>query len=784
MKHHVRLAVFFSVLGLVSFAHAAEFARVAYDDAGITDKEPHLVSGSDWRFANPGTSSEAVRTAAFGECVEFGYSGLNPKAQYKVKLRFFSDGPREEHIKAGDVVVLKSVTLESGKTTECEVEIPPSTYASGELRLAIEKISGPNAVVSEIEVYSTDAAQLHAIPLPEPVLPVLTPRPLAAPLELGGKWKFSPSVPAGFEKNAPHDDWADIQVPGEWVMQGFKVQPNTSAAYFRTFRLSSKPAGQRFKLRFSAVYSLCRAWLNGVEIGGHEGGFVPFEFDVTDAIKAGLNSLAVNVQSESLMDKLSCGSQYACHPLGGINRKVQLFSVPEVHVSDLKIGTSFDQTFHHATLTARLALRNQSGRVSSGSATVTIVPVANSAKVDVAPVVVEWVGLTPGETRDKAVKIAIENPAKWDNEHPCLYKLVIAARDSAGNAEIVEETFGFRQIEIRGKQVFINGRPIKIHGVCRHEVHPLLGRALSPEWWKRDAELFREGNCNFIRTSHYPPAEEFLDQCDRLGLFVELEAPLCWVGHGASDYFKGAPSDEAIFQRLAQANLAAVQGYPNHPSVIMRSMANESAWSTLFARVHKAVRKADPTRPCTFHDQCWGGYNNGGSKQMPIAIIHYPGLEGPAMCAHESRPVDFGEYCHLESYNRRELATDPGLRDFWGQGLDLMWGKMRTSPGCFGGSIWAAIDDTFFLPSGETVGYGTWGPIDGWRRPKPEFWHVKKAYSPLRIRTTCEPIPAANQPLRLEVENRHDFTDLRELRFEWKLGERSGTAMTSCATRR
>ena len=229
-------------------------------------------------------------------------------------------------------------------------------------------------------------------------------------------------------------------------------------------------------------------------------------------------------------------------------------------------------------------------------------------------------------------------------------------------------------------------------------MHPLLGRALNPELWKKDAEIFREGNCNFIRTSHYPPAEEFLDQCDRLGLFVELEAPLCWVGHGASDYFKGAPSGEAIFQRLAQANLETVQGYPNHPSVIMRSMANESAWSTLFARVHKAIRKADPTRPCTFHDQCWGGDNNGGSKQMPIAVIHYPGLDGPAMCAHESRPVHFGEYCHLESYNRRELATDPGLRDLWGQGLDLMWGKMRTAPGCFGGSIWSAIDDTFFLP--------------------------------------------------------------------------------------
>ena len=208
-------------------------------------------------------------------------------------------------------------------------------------------------------------------------------------------------------------------------MQGFKVQPNTSAAYFRTFTVPSKPAGQRFKLRFAAVYSLCRVWLNGVEVGRHEGGFVPFEFDVTDAIKAGPNSLAVSVQSESLMDKLSCGSQYACHPLGGISRKVQLFSVPDVHVSDLKIETTFDRTFHDATLTAKLAIRNQSDRTSSGSATVTIVPVGDSAKVDVAPAMVKWSGLAPGETWNKAVNIAVKNPAKWDNEHPRLYKLVV-----------------------------------------------------------------------------------------------------------------------------------------------------------------------------------------------------------------------------------------------------------------------------------------------------------------------------------------------------------------------
>ncbi len=394
-----RLAFLILAWVSISAARAADYVRVAYDDAGAAEAEPHLAGGSDWRFENPGTTAASLRTAAFGECVEFRYAGLNPKAAYKAKLRFFSDGPRRERIKAGGMVALDSVVLENGAVTEREFEIPSAAYADGKLILTVERVSGPNAAVSEIEILSTDPAALRAMPLPEPPLPVLTPRP-AAELDLSGTWKFTASAPAGFEKAAAHDAWSDIQVPGEWVMQGFKVEPNAAAAYFRTFELSSKPAGRRFKLRFSAVYSLCRAWLNGVEIGGHEGGFVPFEFDVTDAIKSGRNTLAVSVQSESLADKLSCGSQYASHPLGGITRKVQLFSVADIHLSDLKIETAFDKGFRNATLTAKMAIRNESSRVSSGAAKLAAVPIAASKAVEAAPVTIEWAGSAPRRNKN------------------------------------------------------------------------------------------------------------------------------------------------------------------------------------------------------------------------------------------------------------------------------------------------------------------------------------------------------------------------------------------------
>jgi hypothetical protein len=641
---------------------------------------------------------------------------------------------------------------------------------------------------------SITAAEKPGEVLPEITAPPLSMRPVsvagaaAIPVDLSGTWRFNPEPPADLATvTAPSaSGWKEIQVPGEWVMQGFQVKKDTPAAYFSTFSLATKPTGERYKIRFSAVYSLCRVWVNGSEVGGHEGGFVPFEFDVTDAIRAGVNTLAVSVQSESLLDKLSCGSQYASHPLGGITRKVQLFHVPDVHVSGLKIETTFDKSYRDATLTVRLLLRNQSNQTSQGSAVLTVVPNEGSAKLDLAPATVSWADLKPGESREETIRIPVAKPSRWDCEHPNLYTLNVQMKDAAGAKETVEEVFGFRQVEVRDRQVFVNGRPIKLHGACRHEVHPLLGRALTPELWKKDAELYREGNCNFIRTSHYPPAEEFIDACDRLGLFVELEAPLCWVAQGKESLDK-AFYTVPIVKGLALANLETVQGYPNHPAVIMRSLANESGWCPSFAKVHALVTKADPTRPATFHDQCYGKYNNCGSTEMPIANLHYPGMEdGPRWvekCAEQTRPVHFGEYCHLNSYNRLELVTDPGLRDIWGQGLERMWNKMRELPFCLGGSIWAAMDDTFFPPSGETLGYGTWGPLDGWRRPKPEFWNMKKVYSPVRISATTVPAPTAGQPVRLEVENRHDFTDLSELRFQWKLGDQSGVATASAAPR-
>ncbi len=612
--------------------------------------------------------------------------------------------------------------------------------------------------------------------------PVLTPVPVtvfgvATPsASICGTWRFSPAPPEGFER-AGFDDgrWAPIEVPGEWVMQGFTVAADTAAGYRRRFAVAADWAGKRIKLRFDAVYSNAVVWINGHKAGRHDGGFTAWELDVTDLVQPGKqNVIALAVKNESIADVLSSGTQYAAHQLGGITRKVTLFAVPKVNLRSLHATTTFDRQYRDAMLRVLLRIANQGKRDAEDIALRVALSGPDGAPVAIEPPRFKLARLKAGQTVAHTITIPVSAPAKWDCEHPNLYtlrsRLVVGTRP----VETVTRRFGFREVEIRGNEVFVNNRPVKLRGVCRHEVHPLRGRSLTPELWRKDAELFRDANVNYIRTSHYPPAEEFIEACDELGMFVEEEAPLCWIGHPAN-----STSDAWNFQlpkylsAIIRPTLEMIERDRSHPSVIIWSLANESAWRSHFVTSRRHAEAADPTRPLSFHDQCWGEANNFGSD-APIAVFHYPGAKGLARAAQAARPTLFGEYGHVNTYNREEVVTDPGIRDFWGKSFAAMWEKMFTNKGTLGGAIWSGIDEVFHLPSGKSVGYGDWGLIDGWRRPKPEYWHVKKTYSPVKILDRNLAAPAQGEPLRLKVANRHDFTNLSELRIEWAVGDDSG----------
>lgn len=781
----------FLCLGLQ--AQNKEMRRVATNDCGVTNTQAFLIKGDDYTLPDSFTGSKEAKTCNFGGTVIYAFDQMDIQADYRMEVVYLADNRREQRIVADGNEVQGPVVLEKGKEQRYMIDLPKKAYAYGQLVLVFEALKGDNAIVSELNLYSSNPAQLKPFGeerkkelvhtqaytvdttvCAEKVLPLYTIKPHQVAgvynpvLSLNGTWLFNEKPAARFyEQKQNGRDWKPIVVPGQWSMQGFKVDSAGFGGYQTTFTLPADWQGKQVKLRFDGVSCESVVYLNGKEIGSHMGGMTAFELDVTKGLKAGENLLALRVRSESLADMLGSLTQYAAHQLGGITRKVTLFAVPDIHLSDLRIVTELDDDYKDADLKVYLSVTNSSDEIQkdvSVRLSLSGLPVVLSRHIPEIAAGSSWSGWLTGK---------VVSPDKWDNEHPSLYTMKIEVGTSDKVVEQIEKRFGFREIRIQGNRLLVNGKAVKLRGVCRHEMHPLTGRVMNPALERKDVELYRDANCNFIRTSHYPPCEELLEVCDELGMFVEVEAPVCWIGHHANENWKVLNyRDPKYYPYVLQANMEMIQFYRNHPSIIFWSMANESYWNKEFAQVEVYMEKADPTRPFTFHDQAYGGFNNQGST-APIANIHYPGPNGYKVAAKSDRPMTYGEYCHLNVYNRSELVTDPGIRSDWALALAPTWDNMYKTPGVLGGSIWSGIDDIFQMPNGDAVGYGPWGPIDGWRRPKPEYWDMKKIYSPVRVTTGA--LSPANE-LVIDLENRYTYTNLDELRITWTYGEEKGTA--------
>lgn len=575
-------------------------------------------------------------------------------------------------------------------------------------------------------------------------------------LSLNGQWDF---------RLLAEQNTRQIQVPGEWEMQGFSVGEGETAVYSRPLTIPEDWRGKRIKLRFDGVSTHALVKVNGKEVGAHEGGFVPFELDITDYLKGTANRLTVEVQAGTISDVLACTSQYAAHTVGGLVRDVHLLVLPGVNLSGFHVETDFDAQYRHATLKLYSQITNETSRSAKTALKYTLLDSAGNVVFNQRfPINT----IKAGSADRSFEEIKVKAPHRWDPEHPYLYRLVTELIENGKARQVNQQKIGFREVAVSGNLLLVNGQPVKLRGVNRHSIYPLTGRSVSDSLDVEDARLFREANCNYIRTSHYPPSAAFLNACDSLGLFVESESALCWINHGASPIWKlWNYRDEQYLPFMLQANMEKMLADRNHPSVIIWSLGNESLWSPLWAKVNKAVKKLDPTRPTTFHDQCWGGFNNAGSK-ADIAVYHYPGLNGPGACDTMSRPVLFGEYAHISCYNRLELLTDPGIRSRYGKPLEQMVDSIFAHPANLGGAIWSGIDDIFSMPDGRIIGYGPWGVIDAWRRPKPEYWGVKKAYTPVRVYGVDTPLVEKGL-LKIPIENRYDFTDLSEVKIHCKI---------------
>ena len=412
----------------------------------------------------------------------------------------------------------------------------------------------------------------------------LTPRSYGAQTEsLNGMWRFKTDPPDGFWRPEFDDaGWSDISVPSHWEMKGFQSLDGVGG-YRKRFPLP--PGDGRPKLRFEGVYSGAEVWVNGQRVAYHEGGGTPFEVDITEAAKPGENLLAVRVSEHTrTSDELDKMSLYADFPLAGIMRSAYLFRVPDAHIGALAMTTRFKNQYKDVMLMGHLAVLNESDR-PLGEASLHFVltgPDGRRVTHTAKPVPV-----TAGAWERPEADFAMEvpSPRKWDAEHPNLYRLAIELRAGGRVLQTLEQRVGFRQTEVKGSSILINGKPIKLRGTCHHDTHPLMGRAVTPELTRQDLLLMKEANLNAVRTSHYPPIPELLDFADELGLYVEDEASFCWVG---------VSGDLNFTPRIMQLTAELVARDRNHPSVFMWSLCNESGFGYGFERSHEWVRAADP----------------------------------------------------------------------------------------------------------------------------------------------------------------------------------------------
>ncbi len=609
-------------------------------------------------------------------------------------------------------------------------------------------------------------------------------------LTLDGAWRFAPDPPPGFWEPAFDDRaWAEIKVPGHFAMQGFQSVDGVGG-YRKHFKGPSTRG--RLKLRFEGVYSGAEVWLNGQRLAYHEGGALPFEIDITEAVAARDNLLAVRVTEHTVVsDRFDKMSEYADFPLAGIMRSVHVFEVPAAHVGGLALSTVFDESYRDARIVGRVAVLNESPKPLSQAALEFRLtdPDGRSVPLRERPVPAS---AGPWQRVEADFSLAVTAPRHWEAEHPHRYTLEVLLKKAGREVHRLVQRIGFRQTEVRRGELWINGRPVKIRGTCHHDSHPLLGRAVTEALTRQDLELMKDANLNSLRTSHYPPVPALLDIADEVGLYVEDEGSFCWVA---------AADDLRLTPRLMQLNAELLARDRNHPSVFVWSLCNESAFGYGFERSRQWMRAADPSRPNA------GSYDRGSldllARHNPITIADIGQLE------RAGKPVLWDEsWCIFQGIwgDVAELWLDPGLRDHYAAPLPAIYARMMRSRAIAGSQIWAWSDDIFCVPNrGLEYGRGTtpchfiesqyrlpgrglvgdapWGVVDGWRRPKPEFWITKKLHSPVKIRDAPVPVPEAGQAIRIPVENQYDFTDLGELSLNWRIGADGGLARMSLAPR-
>lgn len=616
---------------------------------------------------------------------------------------------------------------------------------------------------------------------------------------LNGLWKFNyvdwpQKRPVNFYKtDYDVSGWKDIKVPSSFQVEGYGTpyysnftyifqkdfprvmstppvrytayqERNPVGSYRRDFTVPSEWNGRRTFITFDGVDAGFFIWVNGQKVGYSVNSRNAAEFDLTKYIEPGKNTLAVEVYRFTSGSYLENQDMWR---LSGIFRNVTLWSAPQEHIRDYFIKTDLDKQFRDAEVVVTTKVKNYGTKpVTARELKVMLFdgtsPVTGAVGKKAVP------ALQPGEEVTVDVNFHVTNPKKWTAETPNLYTSVITLNEGNQTVETLSSRTGFRNIEIKGRLFTVNGVPIKLKGVNRHENWPDDGHSVTEEQMITDIVLIKQTNSNHVRTSHYSNDPRWYELCDEYGIYLVAEANVeC---HDVQNQFNEEPIIKAA---IIDRNVANVENFKNHPSVLIWSLGNENgSGGTNFRAALTAIKSIDPNRPTHYE-----GFGIGGVNPADIDSRMYTGLEELERRANENtltKPFYLCEYAHA-------MFNSMGSVDIYNDLFDKY-------PQLLGGAIWEWQDQGIYNyrdPMHPITAYGGGfnefpnsgyfihkGVVFSNRSPKPHFPELKHAYQWITIRKND------SKSQLFTIKNRYRFTNLNSLNAKWALSE-NGTTVSS-----
>ena len=542
--------------------------------------------------------------------------------------------------------------------------------------------------------------------------------PAADRLDLNGEWGFAGGPFRGHEAASGRPV---TRVPGHVIYDGL-VPDDGVATFHRTFEVPESWSGRAVFLHCDGAYGRAEVNLNGSWAGSHGSGATSFDVELTPFLRPGANELAVTLTEYTPYAVLDDMSWYAHMSLLGIWRDVFLFSTPPLHLGQLDIDADWDPELASGSLALGVDVINLDPDTRTYDLEVTV-------RGDGGDVVHRSSRHGSVDRSGGAREAFASGPLAvrpWSAEEPHQYDLEVVIATDGGAAPAYHRRIGFRRVETRANQLLVNGAPIRIRGVNRHDSRILKGRALSAEDMRADVLNLRRANVNVIRTSHYPPSPHLLEVCDEVGMFVFEQPPICFSGGFDDHHWTRTNEDARLIPYLLDVTAETVARDQGHLGDRL-GPRQQSRWGGL-RRPARAGPGDGPEPPddLSFDLNELGDENELVRKpaedRPDIRSYHYPGWdrtwqEDLAWLGSYDQPVVLDEYAPLfapclrgpgEGYG---LAIDPGIRDYWGAGYQPFMEAALQDHGVIGGLIWGGFGEVFAIPLDLTVGEGPWAHL-------------------------------------------------------------------------